>query len=93
MTLRLAVLMALAGATAVAVVRLRTEKRRCRWNTTRLEIRKIELETERWRLARRVAQATNSEQLKRRAAEQGIRIEPEPPEATVRPNRPAARGR
>jgi hypothetical protein len=87
MTLRLAILLAFAGAAAVGVVRLRTEKRRCRAATTRLEVRKIELETDRWRLSRRVAEQTNAAELRRRAAEHRIEIEPEPAETRAEPRR------
>ena len=76
MTFRAGVVLACLGLIALAVVWLRTEKRRSRGTATRLEVRKIELNAESWALRNQVAQVTNPAELARRAERHGIAVNP-----------------
>lgn len=82
MTFRAGIVLACLGLTALAVVWLRTEKRRAKSAALRLEIRKFELENDRWRLGREVAQRTNPAELRARAAAMGIAIPEDVPPAS-----------
>jgi len=87
MTFRAGIVLACVGAVAVALVWLRTEKRRAHSTTARLELRKIELEAEHARLTRQVAEHNNAAWLKQKAADHGLAVESEPVETKDEPAR------